>query len=126
MVNRSYLAALGLIRHILSRVTASGYIVRLTFRSLSDVSYSDESQTKKAFMYVKRMLPLFLAVVNQLLSISYLILVRPFSLSESRFYEDSSINIPQFSEHKHFTSKPFVEFCTVLSHLLLHHLAFFL
>ena len=28
---------------------ASGYIFRLTFRSLSDVSYSDECRTKKSF-----------------------------------------------------------------------------
>ena len=29
--------------------TASGYIFRSTFRSLSDVLYSDECRTKKAF-----------------------------------------------------------------------------
>ena len=45
-------------------VTASGYIFRLTFRPLSDVSYSDECRTKKAFTYAKRMLPLFRAVVK--------------------------------------------------------------
>ena len=54
------LPLLGPIRRILSHVTASGYI----FRSLSDVSYSDECRTKKAFKYVKRMLPLFRAVVK--------------------------------------------------------------
>ena len=40
-------------RCILSRVTASGYIFRLTFRSLSDVLYSDEYRTKKAFSMSK-------------------------------------------------------------------------
>ena len=44
---------LGSIRRILSRVTASGYIFRLTFRSLSDVLYSDECRTKKAFSMSK-------------------------------------------------------------------------
>ena len=34
------------------------------FRSLRDVSYSDECPTKKAFQYVKRMLLLFLALVK--------------------------------------------------------------
>ena len=37
---------------VLPRVTASGYIFRLTFRSLTDVSYSDECRTKKAFKCV--------------------------------------------------------------------------
>ena len=32
--------------HILSRISASAYISRFTSRSLSDVSYSDECQTK--------------------------------------------------------------------------------
>ena len=54
---------MGSIRRILSRVTASGYIFRLTFRSLSDVLYSDECRTKKSFQNVKIMLPLFRAVV---------------------------------------------------------------
>ena len=53
---------LGSIGRILSRVTASGYIFRLTFRSLSDVSYSDECWTKNAFKYIKRTLPHFRAV----------------------------------------------------------------
>jgi len=44
---------LGPIRRILSYVTASGHIFRLTFRSLSDVSYSDECRTKKAFSMSK-------------------------------------------------------------------------
>ena len=30
------------------------YRLRITFRSLSDVSYSDECRTKKAFQYVKK------------------------------------------------------------------------
>ena len=34
---------------IISRVPSSGYIFRFTFRLLSDVSYSDECRTKKAF-----------------------------------------------------------------------------
>ena len=34
---------------IVSLVSASGYIFRFTFRSLSDVSYSDECQAKKSF-----------------------------------------------------------------------------
>ena len=51
---------LGSIRCILSCVTVSGYIFRSTFRSLSDVLCSDECRTKKAFQYLKRMLPLFL------------------------------------------------------------------
>ena len=55
---------LGSIKRIPSRVTASGYIFRSTFRSLSDVLCSDECRTKKAFQYVKRMLPLFRAVVK--------------------------------------------------------------
>ena len=55
---------LGLLRRIPSHVAASGYIFRSTFGSLSDVLYSDECRTKKAFQYVKRMLPLFLAVVT--------------------------------------------------------------
>ena len=55
---------LGLIRRILSRLTASGYIFRLTLRLLSDVSYSDECPTEKAFQYVERMLPLFRVVVK--------------------------------------------------------------
>ena len=55
---------LGSIRRILSRVTASGIPFRLTFRSLSDVLYSDECWTKKAFQYVEGMLPLFGALVN--------------------------------------------------------------
>ena len=41
------------IRRILSRVTASGYIFRVTFRSLSDVLYSDEYRMKKAFSMSK-------------------------------------------------------------------------
>ena len=48
---------------IISHVYASGYIFRFTFRSLSDVSYSDECQTKKSFQYVKRMLPLLRAII---------------------------------------------------------------
>ena len=47
---------------IISRVPASGYIFRVTFRSLSDVSYSDECRTKKA-LYAKAMFPLFRAIV---------------------------------------------------------------
>ena len=39
--------------YILSRVTASGYIFWLTFRSLSDVLYSDECRTKKGFSMSK-------------------------------------------------------------------------
>ena len=52
--------------YILSResLSASGYIFRFTFRSLFDVSYSDECRTKKAFQYAKRMLPLFRAKVK--------------------------------------------------------------
>ena len=52
------------IRRILSGLTASGYIFRLTFRSLSDVLYSDECRKKKGFQYVKIILPLFRAVVK--------------------------------------------------------------
>ena len=52
------------ITRIPSRVTASGYIFRSTFQSLSDVLCSDECWTRKAFQYVKRMLPLFRAVVK--------------------------------------------------------------
>ena len=37
----------------ISRAPASGYIFRFTFRSLSDVSYSDECRTKKAFSMLK-------------------------------------------------------------------------
>ena len=49
----------------LGPINISGYIFRLTFRSLSDVfTHSDECRTKKAFKYVKRMLPLFRAVKN--------------------------------------------------------------
>ena len=44
----------------LSRVTASGYI----FRSPPKVLYSDESRTKKAVQYVKRMQPRFRTVVK--------------------------------------------------------------
>ena len=44
--------------------SASGYIFRSTFRSLSDVLCSDECRTKKSFQDVKRMLPLFRAVVK--------------------------------------------------------------
>ena len=55
---------LGSIRRILSHVTASGYIFRSTFRSLSDVLFPDECRAKKAFQHVKRMFPLFRAVVN--------------------------------------------------------------
>ena len=36
---------------IISRVSASGYILWFILRSLSDVSYSDECRTKKAFDY---------------------------------------------------------------------------
>ena len=46
-IHHSSWPLLGSIRRILSRVTASGYIFRLTFRSLSDVLYSDECRTKK-------------------------------------------------------------------------------
>ena len=42
----------------------SGYGFRLTFRSLSDVPYSDKCQTKKAFQSVKRMLQLSRALVK--------------------------------------------------------------
>ena len=38
---------------IISCVSPSGYIFRFTFRSLSDVSYSDEYHTKKAFSMCK-------------------------------------------------------------------------
>ena len=34
---------------IISLAAASGYILRFTFRSLSDVSYSDECRTKMSF-----------------------------------------------------------------------------
>ena len=44
--------------------SASGYIFRFTFRFLSDVSFSDESRTKKAFQYAYRMFPLFRAIVK--------------------------------------------------------------
>ena len=44
---------LGSIRRIPSRVTASGYIFRSTFQSLSDVLCSDEWRTKKAFSMSK-------------------------------------------------------------------------
>ena len=53
---------LGSIRCIPSRVTASGYIFRSTFWSLS--LCSDECRTKKAFQHVKIMLPLFRAVAK--------------------------------------------------------------
>ena len=43
---------------------ASGYLFRVTYRSLSDVSYSDECLTKNAFKHVKRMSQLFRAVVK--------------------------------------------------------------
>ena len=59
----SWLLLRSIIR-IPSRVIASGYIFRSTFRSLSDVLYSDECRTKEAFQYVKRMLPLFRAVLK--------------------------------------------------------------
>ena len=55
---------LGSIRRIPSHVGASGYILRSTFRLLSDALCSDECRTKKAFQYVKRMLPLFHAAVK--------------------------------------------------------------
>ena len=55
---------LGSIRRIPSRVTASGYIFRSTFLSLSGVLCSDECRTRKAFQYVKGMLPLFRALVK--------------------------------------------------------------
>ena len=58
------MATLGSIRRIPSRVNASGYIFRSTFRSLSEVLCSDECRAKKAFQHVKRMLPLFRAVVE--------------------------------------------------------------
>ena len=45
--------------------SASGYIFRRTFRFLSDVSYSDECRTKKAFQYAKRVFPLFRAITNK-------------------------------------------------------------
>ena len=51
-------------RRILSRVAASGYISRFTFRSLTDVLHSDECRTKKSFQYVERKLPLFRAAVK--------------------------------------------------------------
>ena len=57
-----YWPLLGSIRRIPSRVTASGYIFRSTFRSLSEVLCSDECRTKKAFLCAKRMLQLFRAV----------------------------------------------------------------
>jgi len=55
---------LGPIRCILSHVSISCYIFRLTLRSLSDVSYSDECRTReeKSFHNVKRLLPLFSAL----------------------------------------------------------------
>ena len=43
-----------MILFIISRVPASGYIFRFTFRSLSDVSFSDECRTKKAFSMLKQ------------------------------------------------------------------------
>ena len=49
---------------ILLHITASGYIFLLTFRSLSDVSYSDKCWTREAFKYVKRTLPLFCEVIK--------------------------------------------------------------
>ena len=52
-------ANLGPVRRNLSYVNASGYIFPLTFRSLSDIAYSDKCRTKKSYQYVKRMLPLF-------------------------------------------------------------------
>ena len=44
--------------------SASGYIFRLTFQSLSNVSYSDECGRKSTFQYAKRMFPLFRAIVK--------------------------------------------------------------
>ena len=44
--------------------SASGYIFRFIFWSLSDVSYSDRCRTKKAFQYAKKMPPLFRAIVK--------------------------------------------------------------
>ena len=38
---------------IASRAPASGFIFRFTFRSLSDVSYSDECRSKKGFSVLK-------------------------------------------------------------------------
>ena len=48
----------------ISRVPTSGYIFQFTFRSLSDVSYSDECRTKRASQYANRMFPLFRAIVK--------------------------------------------------------------
>ena len=46
-----------LIRFIISRVSASGYIFRFTFRSLSEVSYSDECRASdSAFQYAYNIL----------------------------------------------------------------------
>ena len=59
-----YWQLLGSIRRIPSRGTASGYIFRSAFRSLSHFLYSDECRPKKDFQYVKRMLSLFRAVVK--------------------------------------------------------------
>ena len=52
------------IRSILSHVTASGYIFRLTFRSLSDVFILWWVSDEESFQYVKGMLPLFRVVVK--------------------------------------------------------------
>ena len=51
-------------RHILSCVSESGYICQFTFWLLFDISYSDKCWTKKAFNYVKKILPLFCIVVQ--------------------------------------------------------------
>ena len=40
------------------------YKLCITFRSLSDVSYSDECRTKKSFSVCQEMLPLFRAVLK--------------------------------------------------------------
>ena len=72
---------LGPIRSNLSHVNASGYIFQLTFRSLSDVSYSDECRTKKASKHFEKCCRFFVPWLNSVVPTDYLSFFLAFSFS---------------------------------------------
>ena len=51
-------------RRIVSHVSVSGYLFWLTFRSLSEVSHSDDYHSSNAFKHVEQFLPLFHILVK--------------------------------------------------------------
>ena len=74
---------LGPIRRIQSHATAFGYILRLTFRLLFDVSHSEECRTKKAFKYVYKFCCFFVLLLSSVVPTDCLISISINNLLES-------------------------------------------